>query len=143
MTQHENVLPDRNSAEFEKMRAALDQIEARSPIGVRVAADITVLLLSIFLIVSSANLMIVEAPGFLIVELFLTLLLIGVVIRYRAAKKWAYFFICGLFALNVGIWIYSVFVTGMPLELGRLAVTSIVPVVLIGVGAANWSQFEW
>ena len=112
----------------------------KAPVFVRIAADISLLLLAFSLATIFGVGTISDSP-MPVVDFGLTALLIVFLLAYRKAKKWAIFAIGALYAINFGTWALSVY-QGLPPEFGRLAISSAIPVVVLLVGAANWKEFS-
>jgi hypothetical protein len=117
-----------------------DKKSRTAPVFVRLAADVSLLLLGFSLAVV-LGLGTISDSDLPVIELSLTALLMGFLLAYRRAKKWAFFAIGGLYAINLGTWALSAY-QGAPPEFERLVISSAIPLTILLVGAANWKEFS-
>jgi hypothetical protein len=143
----DDKMADQNNVNKEDALAKADALIGAAtkrrdvPLGVRLAADITLLMLAISLAQILGTLSLVKIWLPVIVEILMTLLLAVFVLGYRATKKWAFFGVATLFILSLVVWIFSIS-KGAPLELGRLIFSNAMPLILLVLGVTNWSKFK-
>ena len=75
------------------------------------------------------------------IEVALIALGVVLLLYYRHAKKWALLAIAAIYAVNVGIWLFSI-AKGAPPDFAGFAISSVVPILLLGVGATHWPSFK-
>ena len=122
--------------------APLPEPKSRAPKAVRLVADISIFLFAISLAVIIGSAVIANlfsVPVF--IEVALIALGVVLLLYYRHAKKWALLAIAAIYAVNVGIWLFSI-AKGAPPDFAGFAISSVVPILLLGVGATHWPSFK-
>jgi hypothetical protein len=128
-------------ADFDDVQSLLERKRrGQAPVSVRLTADICLLLLSFSFSALVVHAMMTNSP-LPITRLIVVAVMIVLLLGYRKAKKWWLLSIGGLYIISLGMWLFSIY-RGAPPEFGKLALSSVIPIALLAVGAMNWKHFS-
>jgi hypothetical protein len=130
-----------SSADFDDVKSLLDrERRGQAPVSVRLTADICLLLLSFSFSALVIYAMMTNSP-LPTTQLIVVAMMIVLLLGYRKAKKWGLLSIGGLYMISLGMWLFSIY-RGAPPEFGELALSSVIPIALLAVGALSWKHFS-